>query len=496
MPSYQEINVPRLGSSIALSLAFALAPLPAFAIQIDPLSAGRTAPALEPAPAGLDYMMDAASAPPLSTMQAWQAPGTTLYDAIGVYVPVGTGLDSRYDKTQSNLTPGWVSSVIAGGWHVLPIYVGPQYACSTYTNTMSKDPAVAQQQGLAAAADAASSVDALGIPFSSPVVYDLEGVSERTANCSAAAEAFLEGWTLGLHQRGRNSGVYGSRASTMTDVLAATQADPGWAAPDVLWTATASGTPATSGYNPPPDGTWVGRRANQFNLSVSRTYGGVALTIDESAVDDTFWTLPSPDQTAPRIVAAAPPHVTKGGSQTLRWKAADPSGVAYYQYQLRHAVPGRPFGRWTAMSKRTQVTSKRVSLRPGEQWCVRVIVTDKAGNKTTPQVRCVARLSDDRSLRAGRGWSRVGGRYLGTSTVATRGSAVLRGGSVSGNYVVVMTHGPGAVVVAIGRHQLGTVHGNGVHVLRLPTALKGKLSMKTTSRKKIAIDGWAVTITS
>ena len=104
--------------------------------------------------------------------------------------------------------------------------------------------------------------------------------------------------------------------------------------------------------------------------------------------------------------------------------------------------------------------------------------------------------ADDRSLRAGRGWSRVGGRYLGTSTLARRGGAVLRGGSVSGNYVVVMTHGSGAVVVAIGRHRLGTVHGNGVHALRLPTALKGKLSMKTTSRKKIAIDGYAVTTAS
>lgn len=488
--------MPRLGSFIALSLTFALAPVPAFASQLEHDYAGRTAPALAPAPAGLDYMMDAASAPAASTMQAWQAPGAAPYDAIGVYVPVNTGLDSRYDKVQSNLTPSWVSAVIAGGWHVLPIYVGPQYACSTYTNTMSKDPAVAGQQGLEAAADAVASVTALGIPVSSPVVYDLEGVSEHTANCSAAAQAFLQGWTLGLHQRGRNSGVYGSRATTMTDIVAAT-ADPGWAKPDVLWTATNSGTPATSGYSPPPDGTWVGMRANQFNLGVSRTYNGVGLNVDESAVDDTFWTLPSPDQTPPQIVAPAPPHVTKAGSQVLRWNAADPrSGVAYYQYQLRHAAPGRPFGPWSAMSKRGKVTSKRVSLRPGEQWCVRVVVTDRAGNKTTPQMRCVARLTDDRSLRAGRGWSRAGGRYLGTSTVATRGAAVLRGGTVSGNYIVVMTHGPGAVVVSIGRHKIGTVHGNGAHVIRLTTALKGKLSLKTTSRKKIAIDGFAVTVTS
>ena len=488
--------MPRLGSSIALSLAFALAPLPAFATRPDPSWAGRTAPALAPAPAGLDYMMDAASAPALSTVQAWQAPGGAPYDAIGVYVPVTTGLDSRYDKVQSNLTPSWVSSVIAGGWHVLPIYVGPQYACSTYTNTMSPDPAVAQQQGLAAAQDAAASAYGLGIPVSSPVVYDLEGVSQRSTNCSAAAEAFLAGWTLGLHQRGFNAGVYGSRSSTMTDIVAAS-ADPGWPAPDVLWTATASGTPATSGYNPPPDGTWVGRRANQFNLGVARTYNGVSVNVDESAVDDTFWTLPSPDQTPPQIVAAAPPHVTMSGSQVLRWSAVDPrSGVAYYQYQLRHAAPGRPFGRWSAMSKRGKVTSKRVSLRPGEQWCVRVVVTDRAGNKTAPQVRCVARLSDDRSLRAGRGWTSVGGRYLGTATLTTRRGAVLRGGSVSGNYVVVMTHGPGAVAVAIGRHRIGVVHGNGVHVIRLATALKGKLSMRTTSRKKISVDGYAVTTTS
>lgn len=483
--------MPRLGSFIALSLAFVLAPLPAFASQLTPEAAGRTAPALQPAAAGLSYMMDTASAPELSTVQNWQA--TSPYSSIGVYIPVNTGMDSRYDKVQTNLTSSWVSSVIAGGWHVLPIYVGPQYACSGWPVRMSSNVAAAQQQGLAAGHDAAASAYALGIPTSSPVVYDLESTEHSNSNCTAAAQAFLEGWTLGLHQLGRNSGVYGSRATTMTDLVAASQTDPGWAAPDVLWTATNSGTPATSGYNPPPDGTWVGRRANQFNLGIDRTYGGASVTVDESVVDDTFWTLPSPDQTPPRIVAAAPPHVTKAGSQTLRWNAADASGVAYYQYQLRHAVPGHTFKRWSALSKRTKVTSKRVGLRPGEQWCVRVIVTDRAGNKTTPQVRCVARLSDDRSLRAGHGWSRAGGRYLGTSTVARRGGAVLRGGSVSGNYVVVMTHGPGAVVVAIGRHKVGTVHGNGVHVLRLPTAVAGKLSLRTTSRKKIAVDGYAVT---
>lgn len=488
--------MPRLGSSIALSLAFALAPLPAFAARPEPSWAGRTAPTLAPAPAGIDYMMDAASAPPLSTMQAWQSPGAAPYDAVGVYVPVNTGQDSRYDKVQSNLTPSWVSSVAAAGWHVLPIYVGPQYACSSYTNTMSGDPATAQQQGVAAGLDAAASVEGLGIPISSPVLYDLEGVSQRSASCSAAAESFLAGWTLALHQRGRNSGVYGSRNSTMTDVVAAS-ADPGWPAPDVLWTATASGTPATSGYNPPPDGTWVGRRANQFNLGVSRTYNGVSLNVDESAVDDSFWTLPSPDQTPPQIVAPFPPHVTRAGAQVLRWRAVDPqSGVAYYQYQLRHAAPGRPFGRWSPMSKRGVVTSTRVSLQPGEQWCVRVVVTDRAGNRTTPQLRCVARLSDDRSLRAGPAWTRVGGGYLGTSTLTTQRGAVLRSGSVSGNYVMVVTRGPGALIVSIGRHRLGTVHGSGTHIIRLTTALKGQLSLRSTSRKRIAIDGYAVTLTT
>ena len=78
-----------------------------------------------PAPApGTHLMMDTASAPSLSTVHAWQAKSP--YSAIGVYIDVDKGVDNRYDKVQTYLTPSWVAAVQHGGWHVLPIYVGRQ----------------------------------------------------------------------------------------------------------------------------------------------------------------------------------------------------------------------------------------------------------------------------------------------------------------------------------------------------------------------------------
>src|SRR5205823_11660912 len=61
---------------------------------------------------------DACSAPSTTTMSAWSA---SPYRAIGVYIGgVNRGC------SQPNLTSTWVSTEIAAGWGLIPIYVGLQ----------------------------------------------------------------------------------------------------------------------------------------------------------------------------------------------------------------------------------------------------------------------------------------------------------------------------------------------------------------------------------
>lgn len=453
-------------------------------------SPGQTAPpaARTPAPArGHHLMMDTASAPSLTTMRQWRA--SSPYRAIGVYVPVAEGFDNRHDKQQVNLTAAWVDEVLAGRWQVLPIYVGLQSPCPTSANVgrfrrLSGNASTARGQGSAAAADAAASVRRLGLPATSPVVYDLEAYTSGDARCTAAVQAFLAGWTSRLHAAGLRSGVYGSRSSTIADVTSAAR-DASYAAPDVLWVATANGRADTT-FDTPPAGMWSGRRLNQFALGVTRSYGGVALNIDESAVQDSVW-----DRTPPRLVAPGPRPATKATRIRLGWRSVDPSGVAHYQVRLR-----RGHGRWKQPRdlRRTTRTSRTLSVRPGERWCFQARATDRVGNTSAwSPVRCAARFGDDRALRPGRGWTRIGGGYLGTGTRASRPGAVLRGPRVSGTRVGLVLRGRGTVAVLIGGRRVGELRGGGTRWLTLPATRSGRLTLRTTTRRTVVVDGFAVT---
>jgi uncharacterized Fe-S cluster protein YjdI len=232
--------------------------------------------------AGEIEMFDTASAPPLSTMEAWEA---SPYRAVGVYIPVASGSDDRHDKTQQYLTKQWVKQVEQIGWRVVPIYFGVQApaACISSTTwwTMNPLPLIAFREGLSASSGAANSAAALGIPRTSPIVYDLERYG---AGCSAAVQAFASGWTTGLHLDGRLAGVYGPEGSTIRDVSYAS-GDPLIDEPDDVWVASGDGSPTTSGLTYPPANEWVNHRMNQYVLNTEATYGGVTLQIDKSAVD-------------------------------------------------------------------------------------------------------------------------------------------------------------------------------------------------------------------
>jgi len=448
-----------------------------------------------PKPAsGTHLMMDAASAPALSTIAAWQR--ASPYSAIGVYIPVSSSVDDRYDKTQSNLDANWVRSVRAGGWQVLPIYVGRQAPnkCTARTfHYVSGNISTAAAQGRSAASDAAASAARLGIPASAPIMYDMEAYA---AGCKTnVLRAFYDGWTRQLHALGRMSGIYGSRDSTITDV--ASMPSHGLLGPDVVWAATASGKAQTASLPPLPNGTWAGKRMNQFNLGVTRKYGGEAINIDESAVDDYVW-----DTTAPTVTVPAIAPAIGSATATVRWTAADPggSGVAHYQFRTKKAGFGKKLGHWSRI-KTAGSAVRRARLRSGEQWCVQVRALDHAGNASGwSPARCTTRYADDRRLEPSKSkgkhksWKRphVKSAYRHTTSVGRHKNLTLSAGKVHARSIGVVLHGTGTVNVLVGRHVVGRVSGSGLLWVHLPKVHHRKVRIETVSRKKVAVDGIAL----
>src|SRR5437762_8656278 len=64
---------------------------------------------------------DTCSAPSLGTMQTWLA---SPYRAIGIYLG---GINRACPG--GNLSASWTASVVAGGWELVPLYVGVQALC-------------------------------------------------------------------------------------------------------------------------------------------------------------------------------------------------------------------------------------------------------------------------------------------------------------------------------------------------------------------------------
>jgi len=460
-----------------------------------------------PAPAaGTSLAFDARSAPAIATMQAWTA---SPYRTVGVYVPVAAGTDNRSDKTQANLTASWVQQVRALGFAVLPIYVGVQAPAGCQTQqgayfTMSPVPAEAAQQGVQAASYAAGSIAALGVPASVPVVYDLEAYNQ---GCSAAVTAFLDGWTRGLHQAGRLSGVYGSQGSTMRD-LAARLGDGTFTAPDAVWVATDNRRPSTTGFSNPPDGSYVGRRLNQFHLDLDRTFGGQTIRIDESVVDDGVLTGTPPVATpapapAPTVAGRLLDRVTLGGSVTASWSGTTPgagAGPASYDVRVRVGTWRKPLAGFTypAGLQGTTATSTTVRLRPGRTWCYSVRSRSAAGATSGWSAEsCTTTPLDDRALAA-RGWSRGRDRaaYLRTVSTSRSSRARLRLGRVSTARVGVVlgTGSRGSLRVVLDGKALGTVRATSRQDQRVVwlTARRlrtGTLVLTTTTGRPVRLDG-------
>jgi hypothetical protein len=236
--------------------------------------------------AGLGF--DVCSAPSATAMSAWGK--SSPYAAIGIYIG---GINAAC--LGGNLTAPWVSAESIAGWHMLPLYVGlqaPGGCCKAMSSALTDGQyATAAAQGTAAAQDAVTQAQALGIGTANPIYYDMENYT-RSSTDSGAVLAFLQAWTEQLHTSGYLSGVYSSGSSGITDLAA--NWGTTYAEPDEIWTAawdsSAPSTPPSSAANPyVPIADWPGtHQLLQYYSDPTKspeTYGSVAIGVDRDYVD-------------------------------------------------------------------------------------------------------------------------------------------------------------------------------------------------------------------
>jgi hypothetical protein len=208
-------------------------------------------------------------------MRAWRK----TYSAAAIYIG---GQEMACDY--GNLSASWVKSVRAMGWSLIPIYVGLQAPCNSFSQEIN--PAHAAPEGTTAATTAAADAKSLGLGRGGPVYFDMEAYNGGNTTCRNGVLSFLNEWTRQLHTLHYQSGVYSSAASGAQDLGSATTVyGRALAKPDSMWfalwdnKANTVGTPylLNSWWNPD-------RRIKQYEGAHWVKAGGVKLDVDSDWV--------------------------------------------------------------------------------------------------------------------------------------------------------------------------------------------------------------------
>jgi hypothetical protein len=253
---------------------------------------------------------DACSLPTNAQMTDWIT--NSPYRVAGIYIG---GANFACKSGLGSLTPAYVAAILAQGWQMNPIWVGPQAPGSTCTScsAFGSTPSAAMSQGVTEADSAIAAMQALGLNQGSTIVYDMEAYDTTTASNVTAAINFIEGWNTELHAQGYLAAVYSSHPEftswyppTLTPSM------------DIIWFAYffSSGVPCgttcqtvfptQSSFDISPN-YWVNNhRARQTSSAFNSTYGTTTINIDEDWIDAAFVTATTNTLT-----------VTKTGSGTV-----------------------------------------------------------------------------------------------------------------------------------------------------------------------------------
>ncbi len=263
---------------------------------------------------------DTCSAPTTATMQSWLA---SPYRAVGIYIG---GVNRACPD--GNLSPTWVSGVVATGWNLLPLYVGLQAPCVAQAGLALINPSTATADGSAAADDAVARAGVFGLAAGSPIYFDMEGYKTDSPSCTTAVQSFLAGWVSRLRAHGYLAGVYGSAASTIRDLIPSA-GNPA-TGPDAVWIANWNGQTSVFGDPYVADSYWPShQRIHQYRGGHKETYAGVTVNIDSNTVD-------GPVAGPGNVPAPAPPPppqpqagsvTTSDGFTTVSWPAGAFTGT-------------------------------------------------------------------------------------------------------------------------------------------------------------------------
>ena len=226
------------------------------------------------------YAFDTCATPAQEVMDAWRL--SSPYAGIGIYV----GGSNRLCD-QPELDADWVGTQQRRGWHLLPLWVGPQASCSGYPDVMSSDLAAAGREGRREAAAAVSTARGLGIGRGSTLYYDLEDYDIAPDDCRRAALSFLSGWTKALRGSGYRSGVYSNTGAAITSLDYAHRVSRGsYAMPDDIWFAWDNGRSDVRTDKRVLSDEWDDHdRVHQYALDVTQTFGGYPMVVDANWVD-------------------------------------------------------------------------------------------------------------------------------------------------------------------------------------------------------------------
>lgn len=219
---------------------------------------------------------DTCHAPSLKAMSAWWK--SSPYRAIGVYV----GGPNRACG-DGNLSSGWVHSVNAMGWHLVPIYVGQQAPCEHQPHLGLMNAKNAADDAASAADDATNRAAALGIARGSAIYFDLESYGRKNAACTNTVVRYIGAWVGRLHAHGYLAGVYSSAGSGITDL--AHVSIPGVAKPDALWIARWDNHSTVQDASVPNNAWTPHERIKQFTGGHKESHGGVTMSIDRDWLD-------------------------------------------------------------------------------------------------------------------------------------------------------------------------------------------------------------------
>lgn len=241
-------------------------------------ASGLAAPAPAPVASGSEDFtglgFDACAAPSARTMSAW---ASSPYRGIGVYIG-----GANRACSQPNLTSAWVGEQVAGGWHLIPTYVGLQAPSSACSSCAKLSSGRAATQGAEAADDAVADAQSIGMGPGSPIYFDMEAYSRSSTN-TAAVLTFLSAWTTQLHALGYVSGVYSSGASGIADLGRAIGGP--YTLPDDLWSANWNGAQNTLDPYVPTSAWADHQRIHQYRGGHNETYGLMTINLDNNFVE-------------------------------------------------------------------------------------------------------------------------------------------------------------------------------------------------------------------